>query len=162
MVNLTKSLRGFCLNSYDMFGGNIFLLLSLVNFTTDRRLNGQNFTPRLTSQPKEEQNYSAPTIFFGEQHFSNPRTTSNSFDVEDSSEPPTASGEQDYSAESSSPSASGADSFLCSCRCGELHMLFLRDLLSDTCDVYICGRQAGHNSTTTSPRNGTFVSSGSN
>lgn len=139
MVNLTRSLKGFCLNSYDMFGGNIFLLLSLVNFTTARRLNGQNFIPRLTSQPKEEQNYSTPTIFFGEQHFSNPRTTSNSFD------------EQDYSAESSTPSASGANSFLCSCRCGELYMLFRRGLLSDTCDVYICGRQAGHNSTTTSP-----------
>ena len=42
-------------------------------------------------------------------------------------------------------------------RCGELHMLFRWDL--DTCDVHIRGWRAGHNSTTTSPSNGTFVSS---
>lgn len=96
-----------------MFRSTLFLLLSLINFTT-APLNGENLTPPPTSQPKAEQDYSAPTIFFGEQDFSNPRTTSNSFGEQDSSEPPTASGEQDYSAESSTPSESGADSFLCS------------------------------------------------
>lgn len=112
VVNLTRSSKGIRLNSFDMFRGTLFLLLSLVNFTT-ARLNGENFTPPPTSQPKEEQGYSAPTIFFGEQDFSNPRTTLNSFGEQDSSGPPTASGEQDYS-ESSTPSKSGANSFLCS------------------------------------------------
>ena len=110
--DLTRSSKGFRLNSFGMFRGTLFLLLSLVNFTT-ARLKGENFTPPPTSQPKEEQGYSAPTIFFGEQDFSNPRTTLNSFGEQDSSGPPTASGEQDYS-ESSTPSKSSANSFLCS------------------------------------------------
>ena len=110
--DLTRSSKGFRLNSFGMFRGTLFLLLSLVNFTT-ARLKGENFTPPPTSQPKEEQGYSAPTIFFGEQDFSNPRTTLNSFGEQDSSWSPTASGEQDYS-ESSTPSKSGANSFLCS------------------------------------------------
>lgn len=110
--DLTRSSKGFRLNSFGMFRGTLFLLLSLVNFTT-ARLKGENFTPPPTSQPKEEQGYSAPTIFFGEQDFSNPRTTLNSFGEQDSSWSPTASGEQDYS-ESSTPSKSSANSFLCS------------------------------------------------
>ena len=88
--DLTRSSKGFRLNSFGMFRRTLFLLLSLVNFTT-ARLKGENFTPPPTSQPKEEQGYSAPTIFFGEQDFSNPRTTLNSFGEQDSSWPPTAS-----------------------------------------------------------------------
>ena len=115
--DLTRSSKGFRLNSFGMFRGTLFLLLSLVNFTT-ARLKGDNFTPPPTS---------APTIFFGEQDFSNPRTTLNSFGEQDSSGPPTASAEQDYS-ESSTPSKSGANSFLCSdagnCTCS-LDKIFL-------------------------------------
>ena len=124
--DLTRSSKGIRLNSFDMFRGTLFLLLSLVNFTT-ARLNGENFTPPPTSQPKEEQDYSGPTIFFGEQDFSNPRTTSNSFDEQESSGPSTASGEQDYS-KSVTPSESGANSSLCSdagnCTCS-LDEIFL-------------------------------------
>lgn len=124
--DLTRSSKSFRLSSFDMFRGTLFLLLSLVNFTT-ARLNGENFTPPPTSQPKAKQDYLTPTIFFGEQDFPNPRTTSNSFDEQDSSGSPSASGEQDYS-ESSTPSESGANSFLCSdagnCTCS-LDEIFL-------------------------------------
>ena len=122
--DLSRSSKGIRLNSFDMFRGTLFLLLSLVNFTT-ARLKGENFTPPPTSQPKQEQGYSAPTIFFGEQ---------------DSSGPPTASGEQDYS-ESSIPSESGANSFLCSdagkCTCSldEIFLLVTCTSVGDELDT---------------------------
>ena len=137
--DLTRSSKGFRLNSFDMFHVTLFLLLSLVNFTT-ARLNGENFTPPPTSQPKEEQDYSAPTISFGEQDFSIPRTTSNSFGEQDSSGPPTAPGEQEYS-ESSTPSESGANSFLCSdagnCTCSldEIFLLVTCTSVGDELDT---------------------------
>ena len=137
--DLTRSSKGIRLNSFDMFRGTLFLLLSLVNFTT-ARLNGENFTPPPTSQPKEEQDYSGPTIFFGEQDFSNPRTTSNSFGEQESSGPSTASGEQDYS-KSSTPSESGANSSLCSdagnCTCSldEIFLLVTCTSVGDELDT---------------------------
>ena len=137
--DLTRSWKGIRLNSFDMFRGTLFLLLSLVNFTT-ARLNGENFTPPPTSQPKEEQDYSGPTIFFGEQDFSNPRTTSNSFGEQESSGPSTASGEQDYS-KSSTPSESGANSSLCSdagnCKCSldEIFLLVTCTSVGDELDT---------------------------
>lgn len=137
--DLTRSWKGIRLNSFDMFRGTLFLLLSLVNFTT-ARLNGENFTPPPTSQPKEEQDYSGPTIFFGEQDFSNPRTTSNSFGEQESSGPSTASGEQDYS-KSSTPSESGANSSLCSdagnCTCSldEIFLLVTCTSVGDELDT---------------------------
>ena len=137
--DLTRSSKGIRLNSFDMFRGTLFLLLSLVNFTT-ARLNGENFTPPPTSQPKEEQDYSGPTIFFGEQDFSNPRTTSNSFGEQESSGPSTASGEQDHS-KSSTPSESGANSSLCSdagnCTCSldEIFLLVTCTSVGDELDT---------------------------
>lgn len=137
--DLTRSSKGFRLNSFGMFRGTLFLLLSLVNFTT-ARLKGENFTPPPTSQPKEEQDYSGPTIFFGEQDFSNPRTTSNSFGEQESSGPSTASGEQDYS-KSSTPSESGANSSLCSdagnCTCSldEIFLLVTCTSVGDELDT---------------------------
>lgn len=137
--DLTRSSKGFRLNSFDMFHGTLFLLLSLVNYKT-ARLNGENFTPPPTSQPKEEQDYSAPTIFFGEQDFSNPRTTSNSFGEQESSGPSTASGEQDYS-KLSTPSESGANSSLCSdagnCTCSldEIFLLVTCTSVGDELDT---------------------------
>lgn len=137
--DLTRSSKGIRLNSLDMFRGTLFLLLSLVNFTT-ARLNGENFTPPPTSQPKEEQDYSGPTIFFGEQDFSNPRTTSNSFGEQESSGPSSASGEQDYS-KSSTPSESGANSSLCSdagnCTCSldEIFLLVTCTSVGDELDT---------------------------
>ena len=137
--DLTRSSKGFRLNSFDMFHVTLFLLLSLVNFTT-ARLNGENFTPPPTSQPKEEQDYSALTISFGEQDFSIPRTTLNSFGEQDSSGPFTAPGEQEYS-ESSTPSESGANSFLCSdagnCTCSldEIFLLVTCTSVGDELDT---------------------------
>ena len=137
--DLTRSSKGFRLNSFGMFRGTLFLLLSLVNFTT-ARLKGEDFTPPPTSQPKEEQDYSGPTIFFGEQDFSNPRTTSNSFGEQESSGPSTASGEQD-SSKSSTPSESGANSSLCSdagnCTCSldEIFLLVTCTSVGDELDT---------------------------